>query len=185
MPVQSFNFTQKERKGREGERERKKKIKDLSHLRNHQRSKIIGQIQITQHQVTDLVLILQPLHALVQLLDLDNQIGYSVKEPVKYESSTDQESVALTLHDRLLMAEELGGGARLALTSRPSFILPINIQKQEQAEGDYREERLEEVPSYGDQALAKTIKTGKGEEEDHDGFCTCSITKNNPLQGHL
>lgn len=78
-----------------------------------------------------LVPIFQPLESLIQLFDANNQIGNRVEKPVEDQSCGDQEDVALTLHDGLLVAEVLGGGARLAFTAGASLVLPVDVHEQE------------------------------------------------------
>jgi len=51
---------------------------------------------IHHHQ---LLLVLQPLDALIQLLDLHNKMSNRVKQPVENECNTDQQGIPLALHD--------------------------------------------------------------------------------------
>ncbi|KAL6982840.1 hypothetical protein U1Q18_016234 [Sarracenia purpurea var. burkii] len=59
------------------------------------------------------VLVLQPLDALIQLLEAIEQMCNGVEEPVEEEGCGDEEGVALGLHDGFLVAEVVGGGTGL------------------------------------------------------------------------
>lgn len=136
--------------------------------------------------ITDLsavasVAILQALEALVELLDLDDEVGDGVEEPVEEERGGDEKSVALTLHDGFLVAEVFGGGAGFTLAAGTRLVLPVNVHEEEEAEGDDREERLQQVAGDRDQTLAEGVEAGDREENDHYGLCGGGVAQHNPL----
>ena len=57
------------------------------------------------------------------------------------------------------MTEVLGRGARVAVAGGTSLVLPVDIHEEEEAEGDDREERLQEVARDGDQAFAERVES--------------------------
>lgn len=128
--------------------------------------------------------ILQSLHALVQLLDPNHEVRDGVEQPVEDESSRDQESVALTLHYGFLVAEVLGRRARVTIATRPSLVLPVDVHQKEEAKRHHRQERLQEVASDGDEALAEAVEARKSEKQDHHSLCTGGVAKHDPLQSH-
>ena len=86
-------------------------------------------------------------------------MGDRVEEPVEDDSDGDEESVALALHDGLLVAEVLGGSARLGgLATRASLVFPVYVHQQEEAEWDDGEERFQEVAGHGDQAFTDAFQ---------------------------
>ncbi|KAL8142073.1 hypothetical protein V2J09_015105 [Rumex salicifolius] len=110
--------------------------------------------------------VLHPLNPLIQLIDLDEQSGDRVENPVEDKRSGDEEGVALTLHDGLLIPEKLGRGAVICLATRTIL---------EETERNNGEEWLKEVAGYGDQTLAEAAQARDGEEEDHDCLCTGGV----------
>lgn len=117
------------------------------------------------------VAILQAFEALVELLDLDDEVGDGVEEPVEEERGGDEEGVALALHDGFLVAEVFGGGAGFTLAAGTRLVLPVNVHEEEEAEGDHREERLQQIAGDRDQTLAEGVETGDREKDDHYGLC--------------
>lgn len=108
-----------------------------------------------------------------------------VKEPVEDQGGGDEEGVALALHDGLLVAEVLGGGAGIGLAGRTHLVLPVDVHEKEDAERDHREERLQEVPGDGDQALAEAVEARDRQEKHHDRLCPRGVPENYPLQRHF
>ncbi|RDX69784.1 hypothetical protein CR513_51054, partial [Mucuna pruriens] len=54
---------------------------------------------------------------LVQLFDPDDEVGDGVEKPVEEEGGSDEEGVALALHDGFPVAKVFGGGAGLGITA--------------------------------------------------------------------
>jgi len=131
--------------------------------------------QQTYLSVVASVAILQAFEALVELLDLDDEVGDGVEEPVEEEGGGDEEGVALALHDGFLVAEVFGGGAGFALAAGTRLVLPVNVHEEEEAEGNDREEGLQEVAGDGDETLAEGVEAGDGEKNDHYGLCGRSV----------
>lgn len=102
-------------------------------------------------------------------------MGDGVEEPVEDQGGGDQECVALTLHDGLLVAEVLRWSARVGLATRTSLVLPVNVHEQEEAEGYHREEWLQEITGHGDETLAEAVEAWDRQEEDHDRLCTRGV----------
>lgn len=102
---------------------------------------------------------------MVELVDASNEMGDGVEEPVEDEGGGDEEGVALALHDGLLVAEVLGGSARLGgLATRASLVLPVYVHQQEEAEWDYGEERFQEVAGHRDQAFTEAFQSWERQE---------------------
>lgn len=75
------------------------------------------------------LLVLEPLNPLIQLLDLDNKMSNRVQQPIEHQSRGDQQRVALTLHDGLLVTQVLRRRARVALAGRARLVLPVDVQE--------------------------------------------------------
>ena len=127
---------------------------------------------IHHHQ---LLLVLQPLDALIQLLDLHNKMSNRVKQPVENECNTDQQGIPLALHDWFLVSEVLGWSTGLALAARPRLVLPVYVHQQKQAKRHHRHKRLQQITCHRAQSLAQPVKTRDCQEKDHDCLCSCGV----------
>ena len=136
------------------------------------------------HHHHHLLLALEPLDALIQLLDLHNKMSDRVKKPVENQSSTDQQRIPLAFHNRFLVTEVLGWRAGLALAARPRLILPVYIHQQKQAKRNHRHKRLQQIARHREQPLAQSVKAWDGQEKDHDCLCACGIAQYYPLKCH-
>lgn len=96
---------------------------------------------------------------MVELFDASNEMGDRVEEPVEDDSDGDEESVALALHDGLLVAEVLGGSARLGgLATGAGLVFPVYVHQQEEAEWDYGQERFQQVAGHRDQTFTDAFQ---------------------------
>ncbi|KAJ6324308.1 hypothetical protein OIU76_011584 [Salix suchowensis] len=121
------------------------------------------------------VLVLQPLDALIQLLDLHNKMSNRVKQPVENECSTYQQGIPLALHDGFLMSEVLGWGTGITLAARHRLVLPVYVHQQKQAKRNHRHERLQQITCHRNQPLAQSVKTRDCQEKDHDCLSACGV----------
>ncbi|KZV33777.1 ubiquitin carboxyl-terminal hydrolase [Dorcoceras hygrometricum] len=128
---------------------------------------------------------LQLLDPLIQLINLNNQSRNRVEEPVENQRRRDQNRVALRLHGRFLVAEVLRGGARLGFATGSGLVLPVDVHKKEQTEGNNGEERLQQAPSHADEALAKRVQARNCQQEEHDCLRRSRVAQNNPFQSHF
>lgn len=110
------------------------------------------------------------------MLDADDEVGDGVEKPVEDQGGRDQERIALALHDRLLVAEVLRGSARVALATRPSLVLPVDVHQQEEAKRHHRQKRFQEIAGDGDEALAEAVEARERQEQDHDGLCSRGVS---------
>lgn len=93
---------------------------------------------------------LELLDPLIQLINLNDKTRNRVQKPVENKRRRDQNRVALRLHGGFLVAEVLGGGARLRSATGSGLVLPVDVQKKEQTERNNGEERLQQAPSHVD-----------------------------------
>ena len=56
----------------------------------------------------------------------------------------------------------LGGSARVAVAGGAGLVLPVDVHEEEEAEGDDREKRFQEVARDGDQAFAERVESWHG-----------------------
>lgn len=127
------------------------------------------------------VAILEAFEALVEVLDPDNKVGDGVQKPVEEERGSDEERVALALHDGFLVTEVLRRSAGITVAAWPRLVLPVNVHQEEETERHHRQERLEEVPGDRDEALPETVEAGDREQQHHYRLRGGSVTENNPL----
>ncbi|KAD7478503.1 hypothetical protein E3N88_01639 [Mikania micrantha] len=106
-------------------------------------------------------LVLQVLNSLIELIHTNNELGNRVQDPVKHERSRYKQRVALALHDRFLVMEMIGGQAVHRFAAGPGFVLPVDVQQQEDAKRDDGEEGFEEAGCNGDQAFPEGAQAGK------------------------
>jgi hypothetical protein len=126
------------------------------------------------------------LEALVELLDPDDESGDGVEEPVEDEGGGDEEGVALALDDGFLVAEVLGGRARLrGLAAGACLVLPVDIHQKKQTEGHHREEWLQKVPSHRDQPLPEPVQPRNSKQQHHDRLRRRGVPQHHPLQCHF
>lgn len=129
-----------------------------------------------------LLVILQLLDSILQLLDPTNEIRHRVQNPVEQQRRSNQGPIPLALHDGFLVPKRLrrsAGAGRIARRSR--LVLPVDIQEQEHAERDNREERSEKGFGDGEKTLAKRVESWEGQQEKHYGLCGCRVAKHNPF----
>ncbi|KAF5469206.1 hypothetical protein F2P56_013295 [Juglans regia] len=123
-----------------------------------------------------LVGIFQLLDSILQLLDPTNEIRHRVQNPVEQQRRSNQDPIPLALRDGLLVPKRLrrsAGAGRAARRSR--LVLPVDVQEQEDAERDDREERSEKGFGDGQKTLAERVECWEGQQEKHYGLCGCRV----------
>lgn len=63
------------------------------------------------------------------------------------------------------------GASAEGLTRRPCLVLPVDVEEQEDAERDHREEGSEKGSGGGDEALAERVEAWEGQQEEHYHLC--------------
>jgi hypothetical protein len=128
------------------------------------------------------VALLQLVEALLQGVELEDELGDGEEDPVEEQRGGDEERVALRLDDGLLVAEVLGGRAGvLVAAGGPRLVLPVDVHEQEEAEGHHRHHGLQRAPHDGDHAPAEARDR---QQQQHDGLRARRVPEHDPLQRH-
>lgn len=131
------------------------------------------------------VALLELVDALLEVVELDDEGGDGEEDPVEEQRGGDEEGVALGLHDGLLVAEVLGGGAGvLVVAGGPHLVLPVDVHEQEEAEGHHRHHGLERAPHDGDHPAPERVQTRQRQQQQHDGLRARRVPQHHPLQRH-
>jgi len=131
------------------------------------------------------VALLELVDALLHLVEPDDELGDGEEDPVEEQRGGDEEQVPLRLHDGLLVAEVLGGGAGvLVVAGGARLVLPVDVHEQEEAEGHHRHHRLERAPHHGDHAPAEAVEARERQQQQHDRLRARRVAQHHPLQRH-
>lgn len=131
------------------------------------------------------VALLELVDALLEGVELDDEGGDGEEDPVEEERGEDEEAVALRLHDGLLVAEVLGGGAGvLVAAGGPRLVLPVDVHEQEEAEGHHGHHRLQRAPHHREHPVPERVEARQGEQQQHDGLRARRVPQHHPLQRH-
>jgi hypothetical protein len=123
--------------------------------------------------------------ALLHLLEPDDELGDGEEDPVEEQRGGDEERVPLRLHDGLLVAEVLGGGAGvLVVAGGARLVLPVDVHEQEEAEGHHRHHGLQRAPHHGDHAPAQAVEPRQRQQQQHDRLRARRVAQHHPLQRH-
>ncbi|WOL08822.1 ubiquitin carboxyl-terminal hydrolase [Canna indica] len=129
---------------------------------------------------------LELIEPLIEQVDAEEETGDREEEPVEEEGGGNEEGIALALHDRLLMPHVLGWGAGVLLfAGRPSFVLPVDIGEEEEAEGHDGEKRLQDAPDDSDKPATEAVDAWEGQEEQHDCLRRRRVAQHHPFQCHI
>jgi hypothetical protein len=139
----------------------------------------------THWKSRSVVALLQLVEALLQDVELDDELGDGEEDPVEEQRGGDEERVALRLHDGLLVAEVLGGRAGVVVAAGgPRLVLPVDVHEQEEAEGHDRQHRLERAAHDGDHAPAEAVEARQRQQQQHDRLRARRVPQHHPLQRH-
>jgi hypothetical protein len=131
------------------------------------------------------VALLQLVEALLQGVELEDELGDGEEDPVEEQRGGDEERVALRLDDGLVVAEVLGGRAGVLVAAGGArLVLPVDVHEQEEAERHHRHHGLQRAPHDGDHASAEAGEARDRQQQQHDGLRARRVPEHHPLQRH-
>lgn len=119
-----------------------------------------------------------------ELLHPHHHCGHTIQNPIQQQSTTDENSVPLALHQWLRCAVSLQGITLRTLALRHVVKLPVNLERQEERQRHDGEQGPERTSRHRYQSFPNTSQSRHRQQQQNQCFRRRNGPQRSPLQRH-